>query len=118
MATLRRVPLIEITASRRALGGRERSAVLRAVNTAIASALSAAPDVAWSIWRDVDDGGYVIGGDSATLREETLPPIVHVYARRTAEEFAAIVEAVEEVLRELLTLEGQPILVTTQPFRA
>jgi len=40
------------------------------------------------------------------------------YARRTAEECAAIVEAVEAVLRELLTLEGQPILVTTQPFRA
>ena len=111
------MPLIEITASRRALGGRERSEVLRAVNTAIAAALAAAPDAAWSIWRDVDEGGYVIGGDGAPAQAETLPPVVHIYARRTPEEFAAIVGAVEQVLEELLTLEGQPILVTTQPFR-
>jgi phenylpyruvate tautomerase PptA (4-oxalocrotonate tautomerase family) len=112
------VPLIEIAASPTALGAHERSDVLRAVNTAVPAALSAAPDAAWSIWRDVDESTYVIGGDDAPAYEGPLPPVVHVYARRTPEEWALIVDAVERVLRELLDLDDTAVLITTQPFRA
>ena len=112
------VPLIEITASPSTLGEHSRADVLRAVNGAIASALDARPDVAWSIWRDVDESTYAIGGDDALAQTGPLPPVVHVYARRTPEEWEAIVEAVERVLRELLALEDVAVLITTQPFRA
>ena len=111
------MPLIEINADPATLGTRTRADVLRAVNTAVAAALEAAPDAAWSIWRDVDATGYVIGGDDATRYEAALPPAVHVYARRTAEEWELIAEAIETVLEELLELGGAAILVTTQPFR-
>jgi phenylpyruvate tautomerase PptA (4-oxalocrotonate tautomerase family) len=112
------VPLIEIVASRATLGERERADVLRAVNGAVAAALSATPDAAWSTWRDVDDDHYVIGGEDAPPQSDPLPPIVHVYARRTPEEWEAIVEAIEHVLRELLVLDDAAVLITTQPFRS
>ena len=82
-----------------------------------AVALAARPDVAWSTWRDVDETAYVVGGDDAPPREGPLPPVVHVYARRTPEELELIVEAIERVLRELLALDDAAVLITTQPFR-
>ena len=99
------------------LGGRERADVLRAVNTAVATALSARPDAAWSTWRDVDAESYVIGGEDAPEHSGPLPAIVHVYARRTPEEWEAIVDAIERTLRELLDLGDAAVLITTQPFR-
>jgi hypothetical protein len=112
------VPLIEINASPTTLGARTPSEVLRAVNAAVAQALSAAPDAAWSIWRELDDDGYVIGAAHEPRHAGPLPPVVHVYARRTPEEWALIVDAIERVLRELLDLDDAAVLVTTQPFRA
>jgi len=111
------VPLIEITASPATLRGSERAAVLRAVNAAVASALAAAPDVAWSIWRDVDAARYAIGSEDGPANAGPLPPVVHVYARRTEAELALIVEAIGSTLREQLLLDGAAVLVTTQPFR-
>ena len=111
------MPLIEIVASPAALGGRGRADVLRAVNGAVAVALSARPDAAWSTWRDIDAERYVIGGEDAPSHSGPLPAIVHVYARRTPEEWDAIVEAIERVLRELLVLDDAALLITTQPFR-
>jgi len=112
------VPLVEINASPSTLLERERSEVLRAVNTAVSEALSAAPDASWSIWRDLDESAYVVGGVDAPHHAGPLPPVVHVYARRSAEEWEVIVDAIERVLRELLDLDDAAILVTTQPFRA
>ena len=111
------MPLIEIVASPATLGGRERADVLRAVNGAVATALSVRPDAAWSTWRDIDEERYVIGAEDAPPQSGPLPAIVHVYARRTPEEWEAIVGAIERALRELLVLDEAAVLITTQPFR-
>ena len=107
------MPLVEVLAPRDVLAGRAPEEVLRAVNRAIAAALQAPrPDVAWSSWRFVD--AAAVGFADA---QPPAPVVVHVYARRTSEEWEAIVAAIEATLDAELRLGDRGMLVTTQPFR-
>src|SRR5262249_4902800 len=105
------MPLIEISGPAAALGAGPPQDVLRVVNRAVADALgSPRQDVAWSTWTPVE--ATAVGYEEQPLG----PVIVHVYARRTADEWNATVAAIDETLSALID-PGAGVLITTHPFR-
>ena len=107
------MPLIEIRGAQAALAGRTAEDVLRRVNRAVADALNAPrEDVAWSTWQVIDVAA--IGYEE----QHPAPVVVHVYGRRTPEEWTSIVSAIEQTLAALIDIEERGILITTQPFVA
>ena len=112
------MPLIEI----RALPQNEQvdpQRVLMAVNRAVASALNAPPEAVWSTWETLAPGSYAVGEDARDVQPRgSHPPIVHVHARRTPEEWERIVDAVASALAAELGLAEDDVFVTAAPVRA
>lgn len=86
--------------------GVEPEAVLRAINEAVGELLGREPDVAWSLWREVPPGRYVVGTEAASRQPaSTHPPLVTILLARPPEVAERIAETVGAVLDRELGLE-------------
>jgi hypothetical protein len=111
------MPLIEIVALRQPEAV-DIDGVTRRINEAVAAAIPCRPEAVWTTWRTID-GSYAVGGRVAAVQPTAShPPIVHVYLRRTPEETARAVDAIERVLAAALSLDPDNVFVTVQPVQA
>ena len=112
------MPLIQITSLPQPPGV-DCSAVLVAVNEAVGELLGRPADVAWSTWTTVAPGHYAVGADAADVQPSSShPPIVHVYAERTAEVMEQVAERVAHMLEAQLGLPPGSAFVTTSRVNA
>jgi hypothetical protein len=101
------VPLIEIQATAVTDAGR----VAREITANVAEALDGRPDVAWVVWRALDDEAVTIGPETADAAA-----VAHVYLTRSPEEVEAVVDAVAETLERELGLASARVLVCAHAF--
>ena len=90
------MPLIEIRARP---GEHDLDAVSARISAEVAEAIGARPEAVWVSWSVIEHAHGVPG------------PIVHVYARRTAEQIEALTGVLERIL-------GEDVFVTVQPVYA
>jgi phenylpyruvate tautomerase PptA (4-oxalocrotonate tautomerase family) len=108
------VPFIVVDALPQA-EGIEPQAVLRRLNEAVAELLEREPDVAWSLWREVEPGRYLVGTEPAGRQPAaTHPPLVTIMLARPPEVAEQIAELVGEVLDRELGLEPGSSFVHVQ----
>ena len=111
------MPLIEIRALPQP-GRPDVAPVLRRVAADVAAAIGARPEAVWVTWSTIE-GGYVVAADvRAEQPPGSHPPLVHVTARRSAEQVDAICAAVEAALVEELGLAAGNVFVTVRPVLA
>lgn len=101
------MPLIEIQAT----GVPDAGRVARAITANVAAALDGRPDVAWVVWRALDDDAVTIGPATAHAAA-----IAHVYLTRSPEHVEAVADAVGETLERELGLDSSRVLVCTHAF--
>ena len=95
--------------------GIEPETVLRRLNEAVGELLGRAPEVAWSLWREVEPGRYLVGTDAASTQPAaTHPPLVTIMLARPPEVAERIAERVGEVLDRELGLEPGSSFVHVQ----
>ena len=111
------VPLVEIRALPQP-GRPDLAPVLRRVAADVAAAIGARPEAVWVTWSTIACG-YEVAGDVRTEQPPAShPPLVHVAARRSAEQVEAICAAVERALVEELGLDEGNVFVTVRPVLA
>lgn len=95
--------------------GVEPEVVLRRLNEAVGELLGREPDVAWSLWREVEPGRYLVGTEPASRQPAaTHPPLVTIMLARPPEVAERIAELVGEVLDRELGLEPGSSFVHVQ----
>jgi phenylpyruvate tautomerase PptA (4-oxalocrotonate tautomerase family) len=108
------VPFIVVDALPQA-DGVEPEAVLRRINEAVGELLGRDPDVAWSLWREVVPGRYVVGAESASRQPPAShPPLVTILLARPPEVAEQIADLVGRVLDRELGLEPGSSFVHVQ----
>jgi hypothetical protein len=108
------MPLVEIDALPQP-PSIDPSVLVRELNGAIAEAIPCAIDAVWTVWRTVS-GPYAVG-DRVAFEQvpDSHAVIAHVYIRRTPEQTARVVDAIERVLTRELSLAPGNVFVTVQP---
>jgi phenylpyruvate tautomerase PptA (4-oxalocrotonate tautomerase family) len=106
------MPLIEIHALPQP-SHIDPSAVLAAVNRAVGDALGRPSEVAWSTWSNLEPGHYLVGETATDAQPaSTHSPIVHVYAERSPDVMAQIIEVIASTLAECLGVDADNVFVT------
>lgn len=95
--------------------GIEPAVVLRRLNEAVGGLLGRDPEVAWSLWREVEPGRYLVGTEPASRQPRTThPPLVTIMLARPPEVAERIADLVGEVLDRELGLEPGSSFVHVQ----
>jgi hypothetical protein len=95
--------------------GVDPATVLRRVNEAVGQLLDREPDVAWSLWREVPPGRYLVGTEAASRQPASShPPLVTILAARPPEVAERIADVVAGVLDSELSLEPGSSFVHVQ----
>jgi hypothetical protein len=95
--------------------GVEPATVLARINEAVGELLERDPDVAWSLWREIPPGRYLVGTEAAARQPaSTHPPLVTILLARPPEVAERIAEVVGAVVDRELGLEAGSAFVHVQ----